>query len=55
MGLVVVGPDLQASNVHAVVRKDMHQGSDVQPLRQSVINAIVWVISVQSVFLREQQ
>ena len=55
MGLVVVGPDLQASNVHAVVGKDMHQGSDVQPLRQSVINAIVWVISVQSVFLREQQ
>ena len=54
VGLVVVDPDL-ASNVHAVVGKDMHQGSDVQPLRQSVINAIVWVISMQSVFQREQQ
>ena len=49
------GRPMQASNVHAVVAKYMHQGSDVQSLRQSVINAIVWVISVQSVFLREQQ
>ena len=55
MGLVVVGPDLQARNVHTVVGKDMHQGSDVQPLRISVINAIMWVISMLSVFQKEQQ